>query len=114
MPIAVTDSIIPTKAQAPLDVRTVIASIDQIDSISNPYKGLVFYAKKQDAFYKVIQIEQKKIGLSTVYTVKFYQKMPDSSIYTLIDNLEQELQDLQKRINSLEGTKITFQRIEEN
>jgi hypothetical protein len=46
MPIAVTDSIIPTKAQAPLDVRTVIDSIDQIDSISNPYKGLVFYAKK--------------------------------------------------------------------
>ena len=113
MPIAVTDSIITTKAQAPLDVRTVVESIQQIDSIQNPYKGLVFYAKAQDAFYKVIQIEQKKVGLSTVYTVKFYQKMPDSSIYNLIDNINNSVLVLTSEVNSIKEKAITFQILEE-
>lgn len=101
MAITVTTSIIPTQAQVPLDVRTVIESLQDIDSISNPYKGLIFYSKSQDAFYKVAQTQQKKIGFSTIHVVKFYQKMPDNSIFTLVESLQKSLQDVTSDIQKI-------------
>lgn len=113
MAIAVSTSLVPTQKQAPLDVRSVIEDIADAQSVANPYVGLIFYSKNQDAYYKVIQIEQKKIGLSTTNVIKFYQKMPDNTIYNLIENIEQTLENLSTDVAQLKSKQITVQLIQE-
>ena len=113
MAIAVSTSLLPTQKQAPIDVRTVIDTIDNTDNISNPYVGLVFYAKQQDAYYKVIQLEQRKVGFSKISVIKFYQKMPDNSVYNLIQEIKQQIAGLDTRISGLESNKIVIQKIQE-
>lgn len=41
----------------PLDSRCVTPSLDDMDNyVTHPYTGLVFYSKKEDDFYKVLEI----------------------------------------------------------
>ena len=114
MAIAVSTSLIPTQKRVPIDVRTVIDTIDNTDSISNPYIGLIFYAQQQDAYYKVIQLEQKKVGFSKIDVIKFYQKMPDNTVYNLIQEVKKQIAGLDTRVSDLEVNKIVIQKVQEN
>ena len=46
----------PTMFNQPLDSRIVIEDIKNIDSVRNPYEGMIFFSKAQDSFYAVKSI----------------------------------------------------------
>lgn len=46
----------PTMFNQPLDNRIVIEDIKDIDSVRNPYEGMIFFSKAQDSFYAVKSI----------------------------------------------------------
>lgn len=98
MAIAVTTSILPSQEGAPLDARTVIQTLNSFKEIQNPYIGLVFYAKDTGRYYKVIALQQKTQGLSTINVIKSVRRMPDT--------------DIQERLTALEDSQIFITQIE--
>lgn len=46
----------PTMFNQPLDSRIILDDIANIDSIKNPYEGMLFFSKAQDSFYAVKSI----------------------------------------------------------
>lgn len=92
MAIAVTTSILPSQECAPLDARTVIESLNDKAKIQNPYIGLVFYAKQEGHYYKVIAMEPQTIGLATINVITGTRMLPDD---TVIQNIENRLLNLE-------------------
>ncbi len=99
MPIAVAQSLIPTAAQAPLDARTVVASLADIANIENPYIGLEIYVTAAGKKYRVKTLTETAVGTRTVYTVGTYEAVPDQS----------DLSDLSDRVSSLESALGSFE-----
>ena len=46
----------PTMFNQPLDSRIILDDIANIDSIKNPYEGMLFFSRAQDSFYAVKSI----------------------------------------------------------
>lgn len=109
MAIAVSTSIIPTQTQAPLDARTILDKFQHLGDISNPYVGLIFYVTQQDTYYKVTQVEIKKVGLSTAYTIKSCTKMPDNKILQDI----QQLKSTDKQLSAELDKKLSQQKAQQ-
>ena len=78
MPIAVAQSLIPSTAQAPLDARTVIASLSDAANIDNPYVGLEFYCIDTEKKYRIKTLTETTVGSRTVYMVGTYDVIPDA------------------------------------
>ena len=79
MPIAVAQSLIPSTAQAPLDARTVVATLADIANVDNPYVGLEIYVTATGKKYRVKTLTETMIGTRTVYTVGTYEAVPDAA-----------------------------------
>ena len=79
MPIAVAQSLIPSTAQAPLDARTVVATLADIANVDNPYVGLEIYVTATGKKYRVATLTETTIGTRTVYTVGTYEAIPDAA-----------------------------------
>lgn len=52
----------PSQANMPLDVRTRIESIDEVEKIPVPFIGMIFYVIDEDKFYFVKSLKSKIVG----------------------------------------------------
>lgn len=52
----------PSQANMPLDVRTRIESIDEVEQIPVPFIGMIFYVIDEDKFYFVKSLKSKIVG----------------------------------------------------
>jgi hypothetical protein len=58
----VNGSLIPSTKNAPLDARTRISTIAEVENISVPFVGMIFYVEDEQQFYKVLSLKAKKVG----------------------------------------------------
>jgi hypothetical protein len=58
----VNGSLMPSMKNAPLDARTRIANIAEVENIEVPFIGMIFYVEDEKAFYKVVSLKSKKVG----------------------------------------------------
>ena len=58
----VSDSLIPSKQNAPLDAREEVNTLAEIASIQNPSESLVFYVKETKKHYKVTSLKEETIA----------------------------------------------------
>ncbi len=103
MPIAVAQSLIPTAAQAPLDARTVVASLADIANIENPYIGLEIYVTAAGKKYRVKTLAETAVGTRTVYTVGTYEAVPDQSDLSGLSDLSDRVSSLESALGSFES-----------
>ena len=52
----------PSQANMPLDIRTRIESIDEVEKIPVPFIGMIFYVIDEDKFYFVKSLKSKIVG----------------------------------------------------
>lgn len=60
--IVVNGSLIPSIKNAPLDIRTRINTIEEVESIQVPFVGMIFYVIDEEKFYVVKSLKGSKIG----------------------------------------------------
>lgn len=60
--LIVTGSFLPSSRNTPLDARTRINSIINVESIEVPFIGMIFYVEDKQKFYKVLSLKSKKVG----------------------------------------------------
>lgn len=65
MAILVKESFQMNVTDTPLDKRATIDTIADIANISKPNKGLIFYVKDEDRYYRVLTLKSKQNGLFT-------------------------------------------------
>lgn len=53
---------VPSVTDTPIDVRSRIATIGDVETIPNPSVGLIFYVIDEDRFYYVQSLKDKVIG----------------------------------------------------
>ena len=60
--IVVNGSLIPSVKNAPLDIRTRINTITEVESIQVPFIGMIFYVMDEEKFYVVKSLKGSKVG----------------------------------------------------
>ena len=60
--VVVNGSLIPSVKNAPLDLRTRINTIAEVESIQVPFVGMIFYVIDEEKFYVVKSLKGSKIG----------------------------------------------------
>ena len=55
-------SLMPSSKDTPLDARSVINTITDVETIELPYVGMMFYVKDQEKFYVVNSLKAKNIN----------------------------------------------------
>jgi len=60
--IIVNGSLIPSVKNAPLDIRTRINTIAEVESIQVPFVGMIFYVMDEEKFYVVKAIKGSNVG----------------------------------------------------
>ena len=83
----------------PMDVRTRIESINEVESIPNPFIGMIFYVIDEDRFYVVKTLKSKTIGVMIITNAVIDKYEPLNKGLVTIDELQEEL----KNIELLEG-----------
>jgi hypothetical protein len=58
----VNGSLIPSGKNEPLDARTRIANIAEIENIEVPYVGMIIYVEDEKVYYKVSSLKNKQVG----------------------------------------------------
>jgi hypothetical protein len=58
----VNGSLMPSMKNAPLDARTRIANIAEVENIEVPFIGMIFYVENEKAYYKVNSLKSKIVG----------------------------------------------------
>ena len=59
--IGVSGGVKPTTIDTPLDIRTRIETIADVESIPMPFVGMIFYVADEGEFYKVVSLKGKQI-----------------------------------------------------
>ena len=83
----------------PMDVRTRIESINEIESIPNPFIGMIFYVIDEDRFYVVKTLKSKTIGVMIITNAVIDEYEPLNKGLVTVDELQEEL----RKIELLEG-----------
>ena len=83
----------------PMDVRTRIESINEVESIPNPFIGMIFYVIDEDRFYVVKTLKSKTIGVMIITNAIIDKYEPLNQGLVTVDELQEEL----KNIELLEG-----------
>lgn len=60
--IIVNGSLIPSVKNAPLDIRTRINTIAEVESIQVPFIGMIFYVMDEEKFYVVKALKESNVG----------------------------------------------------
>ena len=60
--IIVNGSLIPSVKNAPLDIRTRINTIAEVESIQVPFVGMIFYVMDEEKFYVVKTLKDSMVG----------------------------------------------------
>ena len=79
----------------PMDVRTRIESINEVESIPNPFIGMMFYVIDEDRFYVVKTLKPKKIGVMIITDAIIDEYEPLNKGLVTIDELQEELRDIE-------------------
>ena len=72
--------------QKPLDIRTYVNTLEETDTIQNPYIGLMFYCNEDGEYYKVTELKDGYLSLADnlVYPSKnatdSYRAIPNSLV----------------------------------
>ena len=62
MPFTISEPLIPTTPNTPLDARTVVSTESDIMKIQVPYEGMIVYCKANKKLYKITSLTTVKIG----------------------------------------------------
>ena len=60
--IIVNGSLIPSVKNVPLDIRTRINTIAEVESIQVPFVGMIFYVMDEEKFYVVKALKGSNVG----------------------------------------------------
>ena len=60
--VVIGGSLMPSSKDTPLDARSVIDTITDVETIELPYVGMMFYVKDQEKFYVVNSLKAKNIN----------------------------------------------------
>ena len=60
--VAVSKGLIVNQRNTPTRVGDRIATISEMESIPNPWKGMLVYVEDEDLYYKVTALKSKKSG----------------------------------------------------
>lgn len=102
----VNESLIPSAKNAPLDARTEIETLEQVESIQNPSPSLIFYVKENGQHYKVTSFKEVAIA-GTSLTKKVigsyepigtgdvtYDELGDVNLDGVFDQMEMDTVDV--------------------
>lgn len=64
--IAVNKGLIIGQKNTPTRVGDRIATISEMESIPNPWKGMLVYVEDENLYYKVTALKSKKVGPVTI------------------------------------------------
>lgn len=64
--IIISGGLKPQKADTPLDVRSRIETLEEVEKIPNPNIGMIFYVKSNKTYYTVDSLKSKIIGSITI------------------------------------------------
>ena len=84
--IITSGALLPSTADTPLDARTRISNLDAVESIGNPYTGMIFYCTGTGKLYKVKTLKSVSIGGGTGYAVDTYEALPDAADLSALSN----------------------------
>ena len=56
----------PTTLDTPLDIRSRINSLEDVEKIPNPYIGMIFYSIEEDKHYKVQSLKDNTSGVIVI------------------------------------------------
>lgn len=79
------------QVDTPLDARTRIAALADVESIDNPFVGMIFYAVAEGKSYKVKTLKKRRVGAFDVANrmIDAYEPVPDASdLSDLSDRLD--------------------------
>ena len=87
--IVVNGSLIPSVKNAPLDIRTRINTIAEVESIQVPFIGMIFYVMDEEKFYVVKSLKGSKIGNISLEdtTIDVFEPL----VKVEVDNVEVDL-----------------------
>lgn len=87
--IVVNGSLIPSVKNAPLDIRTRINTIEEVESIQVPFIGMIFYVMDEEKFYVVKSLKGSKIGNISLEdtTIDVFEPL----VKVEVDNVEVDL-----------------------
>lgn len=108
----VSDSLMPSKANAPLDKRTEIDTLADYVNIENPNESLVFYCKDTKKRYEVVSLKEEVIE-GTSITRKVIGEYKEFG--GLTDEQKQDIEDtkegLEKVTSDIEDTKLELEEV---
>ena len=64
--VIVSGSLIPSSNNSPLDLRTRINTIAEVEAIQVPYVGMIFYVIDEDKYYSVKSLKESQMGNITI------------------------------------------------
>ena len=64
--VIVSGSLIPSSNNSPLDLRTRINTIAEVEAIQVPYVGMIFYVIDEDKYYSVKSLKDSQMGNITI------------------------------------------------
>lgn len=99
--IKIADSVIPSKANTPLDARSRVATEADILDIEAPAIGMLVYCLANGTFYVITGLKEKMIGAMSVpnLAVDTYKEFADGRGGELSDAVREELLDeLEERL----------------
>ena len=87
--IVVNGSLIPSIKNTPLDIRTRINTIAEVESIQVPFIGMIFYVMDEEKFYVVKSLKGSKIGNISLEdtTIDVFEPL----VKVEVDNVEVDL-----------------------
>ena len=83
----------------PMDIRTRIESINEIESIPNPFIGMIFYVMGEEKFYVVKTLKDKKVGAMVITDALIDEYEPLNQGLITEERLQEELSN----IGAIEG-----------
>ena len=88
--VIVSGSLIPSSSNSPLDFRTRINTIGEIESVQSPFVGMIFYVLDEEKFYVVKTLKGKQVGNVTVENsiVDEFEEL------IKVDNVDVDLSDM--------------------
>ena len=81
MSINISSALQPSAANLPIDARTRIASLSDVDQITLPYLGMIFYCEETGKLYKVTALKSKTTGpfVTQNAMIDTYEALPELS-----------------------------------
>lgn len=86
----------PSTTDTPLDIRSRIQSLEDVEKIPNPYRGMIFYVIDEDKHYKVQSLKNDESGLIVIYNalIDKYIEFGSSNSNVSYEIIRSDVQDI--------------------